>query len=61
MVRSLKQYFQEARIELKRVIWPTKRETIHSTALVIGISLAVAIVLGAFDFVLNMGLEKLLQ
>ncbi len=61
MIGSLKQYFQEARVELKKVIWPTKQETVHSTMLVIGISLAVAVFLGALDFVFNLGLEKLIQ
>lgn len=61
MIGSLKQYLQEARIELKKVIWPTKQETTRSTLLVIGICLAVAIFLGALDFVFNLGLERLIQ
>jgi len=60
-VGSLKQYFQEARIELKKVIWPTKKETVNSTILVVGFCIAFAIFLGALDFVFNLGLEKLIQ
>ena len=61
LVSSLKEYLNESRIELKKVIWPSKKETTRSTMLVIGISLAVAVFLGILDYVFNFGLEKLIQ
>ncbi|MBT3689851.1 preprotein translocase subunit SecE [bacterium] len=50
-------YLKESRIELKKVIWPTKKQTKNHTFLVIGISLSVAIFLGAVDLLLNKILE----
>jgi preprotein translocase SecE subunit len=44
-------YLKETRVELKHVNWPTKKTTIRFTFLVIGISFAVALYLGLFDFI----------
>lgn len=50
-------FIKEAHIELKKVTWPTRRQTIRYTAAVILMSLAVAALLGGFDvlfqFILN--------
>jgi len=46
----LANYLRESYLELKKVVWPTKQETINHTLLVIGISLGVAAFLGALDF-----------
>lgn len=54
-------YFIEAKEEMRKVIWPSRKETTNHTLLVIGISLGVAAFLGAIDYVLNIGLEKLIQ
>lgn len=51
-------FFKEARTELKKVTWPTRRETIRYTLAVVLMSLAVAAFLGGLDalfqFILNM-------
>ncbi len=61
MANKLIQYFIDSKAELKKVSWPTKKETIKSSILVIVISLLTAIFLGAVDFFLNLGLEKILS
>ena len=38
---------------MKKVAWPTKKETTKHTLLVIGISLGVAAFLGAFDYLFS--------
>ena len=43
-------FVKEARMELRKVNWPTREQTIKYTALVVGLSLAVAIFLGALDY-----------
>ncbi len=53
-------YVKESKAELKKVQWPTKRETVNYTILVIAISLGVAIYLGAIDYILNIILEKVI-
>ena len=51
MVQKLKSFIDEARQEFKRVNWPTRAETMRMTGIVIGVSLAIAIFLGALDLV----------
>ena len=43
-------FIKEARAELRKVNWPTRNETMKYTGLVMGLSLAVAIFLGALDY-----------
>lgn len=43
-------FVKEARIELRKVNWPTREQTVKYTGLVIGLSLAVAIFLGSLDY-----------
>lgn len=43
-------FVKEARAELRKVNWPTREQTVKYTALVVGLSLAVAIFLGALDY-----------
>jgi len=49
MIQNLKSFIDEARQEFKRVNWPTRAETMRMTGIVIGVSLAIAIFLGALD------------
>jgi len=50
MINRLKAYILESRQEFRRVNWPTRQETVRLTMIVIGISLGVAVFLGALDF-----------
>ena len=52
-------FFQEVKMEIKKVNWPTKKETIRYTLIVIAISIAVAIYLGGLDFIFTTILNKL--
>lgn len=53
-------YIKESIEEMKKVTWPTKKETQRYSLLVIGISIAVAIFLGALDYIFNWGFEQIL-
>ncbi|MFZ5364907.1 MAG: preprotein translocase subunit SecE [Patescibacteria group bacterium] len=53
MPNKITQYLNDSKTELKKVSWPTKKETIKNTLIVIGISLSVAIFLGALDFIFS--------
>lgn len=48
---SLQSYIKDTRGELKHVTWPTKEQTINFTIVVIGLSIFVGALLGAFDFI----------
>jgi len=54
-------YLKDTRAELKHVAWPTQSQAIIYTALVIGISILVAILVGSFDFVFTTGLNWFLN
>ncbi|MBU1036553.1 preprotein translocase subunit SecE [Patescibacteria group bacterium] len=54
---KITQYLKGSRAELKKVVWPTRKQAVNHTLMVIGISLAVAIFLGAVDYLLNGVLE----
>jgi preprotein translocase subunit SecE len=43
------QFLREARIELRKVVWPTRQETVQTTLMIAGIVLIVALVLWGVD------------
>lgn len=57
---KLTAYIQESIAEMKKVTWPTKQETYHYTAMVIGISLGVAIFLFILDKIFSFGISQIL-
>ena len=50
-IQALVQFFKDARAELKRVTWPTRREVLVTTGVVIVFSFIIAFMLGFFDYV----------
>lgn len=55
---KLTQYLKDTRGELKHVSWPTQKQALVYTALVIGISIIVSLYLGLFDFLFTLALER---
>lgn len=53
MFARIKNFFVESRQELRHVNWPTRKEAIRLTMIVIGISLGLAVFLGAFDYLFS--------
>jgi len=49
-------YIKASIEEMKKVTWPTKKETMRYTWLVIALSLAIAAFLGLLDFIFNYAL-----
>jgi preprotein translocase subunit SecE len=54
-------YFREAKVELEKVSWPTRKDTIMYSVLVLVLSLVTAAFIGALDLGLTKGLEKLIS
>lgn len=54
------EYIKETRGELKHVIWPSKKQTLFYTVIVIILSVLVAYFLGIFDFIFGRILEKII-
>lgn len=46
-------YFKEVRGEMKHVSWPSRRQTIVYTVVVIGVSLGTAVYLGLWDYLFS--------
>lgn len=56
-VRSAAQFLREAKGELKRVKWPTRKELVATTSVVIVLTFVVGFFLGIVDF----GLIKVIR
>jgi preprotein translocase subunit SecE len=49
-MNKIMQFFREAKAELFRVNWPTKKQVTNYTMLVVGVSVVVALFLGGLDY-----------
>ena len=58
---KITEYFQETKVELKHVVWPSKKQCFYYTLIVIVLSVLVAYYLGVFDFLFSKGLEKVIS
>ena len=56
----LVKYIYGSYIEMKKVTWPTRPETVRLTIAVILISLVVAAFLGVLDYIFSFGVEKII-
>ncbi len=59
-MNKLTTYIKESIVEMKKVTWPTKKETYQYTVLIICISLGVALFLGLLDYGFSEGIKALL-
>ena len=59
-VRHGVEFVQEAWQELKKVYWPSRKETYAATAVVIIVVILVSIYLAAVDFVLTKAIQAML-
>ncbi len=53
----IQQFLKESRTELKKVTWPTSKQAIASTSVVVVLTVIVSLVLGFIDF----GLAKIIR
>lgn len=58
---KLTNYLKESVAEMKKVTWPTKKETYNYTLLVIGISIGVALFLGILDYIFTTGFQFIIN
>jgi len=56
--KKIKTFLKEVWLELKKVNWPTKKETIKYTLIVIVTTVVVALFLGAVDFLFTRFLNR---
>ncbi len=58
--REIWGYFHDAQIEVRKVVWPTRQETVQTTLLVIGMVIIVAIILWLLDMFLGWSIGALM-
>jgi preprotein translocase subunit SecE len=56
-MKNLIRYLKESRLELKKVVWPSREEVLSSTKVVLISTAIFAIVLGLVDFLLVKGVD----
>ena len=54
-------FLQQVHVELAKVVWPSRQETINLTVLVIAVSLVVGFFIGGLDLILTNGLELIIR
>jgi preprotein translocase subunit SecE len=52
MFEKIKTFFKEVSVELKKVSWPTRQQTVSATVVVIVVTFIVAFFLGIVDIIL---------
>jgi preprotein translocase subunit SecE len=51
--RAFNQLRKDAMVEVRKVVWPTRQETVQTTLIVLAFVLLVSLILFFFDWVLN--------
>ena len=57
---KLGEYIKDTKGEMRHVTWPTRNQAINYTLLVIGLSVAVALLLALADYIFSLGLERII-
>ena len=57
IIDKIRQFLRESKVELKKVTWPTPKEALASTSVVLAVVIIVSIFLGLVDF----GLTKIIR
>ena len=57
VVATVRQFLREVRVELSKVTWPTRKETLASTSVV----LIIVVIIAAFLGIVDLGLSKLMR
>ncbi|NQU03680.1 MAG: preprotein translocase subunit SecE [Syntrophaceae bacterium] len=57
VIKKIRQFLIECKVELKKVTWPTPKQALASTSVVIVVVVIVSVFLGLVDF----GLTKIIK
>ncbi|WP_419780447.1 preprotein translocase subunit SecE [Maridesulfovibrio sp.] len=56
-IKQFTEFFEQSKVEMKKVVWPTQKETIQTCTAV----LVLVVVMSLFLGVVDMGLSKLVE
>ena len=51
---KISRFFKDLRGEMKKIVWPSKKQIINNTGVVIAVVVATSIAVGGFDYLLNL-------
>lgn len=54
-------YLKSSYAELHKVSWPTKKQTINYSLVVVLLSVGMAVFFAGLDYILNLGLESIIK
>lgn len=57
LIQKISQFFREVRVEMKKVTWPSRKETLASTSVV----LITVIIMAFFLGIVDLGLSRLIK
>jgi len=60
-VKELVEFFEESKVEIKKVVWPTRKETVTTCIAVLVVSVVIALYLGVVDLALSKIVEAILS
>ncbi|MBG0790442.1 MAG: preprotein translocase subunit SecE [Desulfovibrionaceae bacterium] len=60
-IKELMQFFEESKVEIKKVVWPTRKETITTCVAVLVVSVVIALYLGVVDLAFTKIVEVVLS
>ena len=61
VVERIRQFIREVMVEFRKVTWPNRQELINSTAVVVVVTVVLALFLGGVDIGLARIVERLLR
>lgn len=60
-IKELITFFEESKVEIKKVVWPTRKETVTTCIAVLVVSVVIALYLGVVDLALSKIVETVLS
>ena len=54
-------FFKEVKSELKKVVWPSRKQVVNNTLIVIAAVLIIGIIIWVFDAIFQFGIFRFIQ
>ena len=53
-------FFKEVKSEMKKVVWPSRKQVVNNTLIVIAVVVIIGVIIAIFDAIFQLGLFELL-
>ncbi len=51
---KISRFFKDLKGEMKKIVWPSKKQIINNTSIVIAVVVVTSLAVGGFDYLLNL-------